>query len=93
MELTIQTMKASVELVSIRLIIACKLVHVLSEEKYTMKTNTNATVIARTGLTSSIHMTTHLGSFVQLSKHECPMQISDVRILHGWMTRIRPNKV
>ena len=35
-------------------------VHLLFEELYTAKTNPNATIIARTELTSSIHMTTHL---------------------------------
>ena len=29
----------------------------------------------------------------RLSKHECPMNLSDVRILHVWMTRIWPHEV
>ena len=60
MALTIRTMKALVELVSMRLFPAGMSVQSLSEEKYTVKTNPNATVIACSRLTSSFHMTTHL---------------------------------
>ena len=93
MELTIRTMKALVALVSIRMILAAKSFSIFFEVLHTMKKIPNDKVISCTELNSSIHMATHLWSFVYLSNHERPIHFADVRILHGSAAWIWPNEV